>query len=363
MVLPIRPELLVVSAYGAPQIDVPVRLNTNENPYSPPAELIADLVSTIGEVANTLNRYPERDFLDLRTALAQYLAKESGVELSPGEIWAANGSNEVMQQLLQTVGGPGRKAVAFSPTYSMYEEYCRNTHTEFVSLERLPDFTIDEESAKSQLRRIDPVVVFLTSPNNPTGTAVADLDLIDRLLQWAPRALIVVDEAYGEFRRVGVPSALTKFRTDERVVVVRTMSKAFAMAGLRLGYAAMSPELIEAVKRARLPYHLSSLTQAGALVALRHSDALQRDLAKLRSERDALVEWFRVNGFDTCESDTNFVLFGTFKDRHSVWQSLVDRGVLVREVGPAGWLRVTIGTQAENAAFKGALLEVKGEGL
>ena len=361
MALPIRPELLAIPAYGAPQIDVPVRLNTNENPYSPPAELVDDLVASVRAAASGLNRYPDRDFRDLRSALAAYLSAEGGEPVGSDEIWAANGSNEVMQQILQTVGGPGRCVLAFAPTYSMYEEYARNTHTEYVSVPRDGDFGIDEVAAQAAITEHQPAAIFITSPNNPTGTALSDLSLIDRILSWAPDALVVVDEAYAEFRRPGVPSAMSRLHTTDRLVVVRTMSKAFAMAGLRLGYAAMHPDLIAGILRCRLPYHLSSLTQSAALAALRHSDALQRDLAALRQERDDLVAWLRAEGFAAADSDTNFVLFGKFADRHAVWQAMVDKGVLIREVGPAGWLRVTVGTPEEMTAFRAALKEVGGQ--
>lgn len=363
MTLPIRPELLAVGAYGAPQLDVAVRLNTNENPFSPPQALVEDVGAVVAEVVAGLNRYPDRDFMELRQALAEYLSAESGEPVSAAEIWAANGSNEVMQQLLQAVGGPGRKVLVFSPTYSMYEEYARNTHTEFVSVPRRPDFGYDAEDVLAAIERERPTVVFFTSPNNPTGTALADLSLIDTALDALPDGVVVVDEAYAEFRRPGVPSALVKFRGRDNLVVVRTMSKAFAMAGLRLGYAAMSPALIEGILKVRLPYHLSSTTQAVALAALRHARELQADLQVIRDERDSLVDWLRAAGYTAAESDTNFVLFGKFADRHAVWQALVDRGVLIRETGPDGWLRVTVGTPAEMGMFKAALVEVERSGI
>lgn len=363
MTLPIRPELLAVGAYGAPQLPVAVRLNTNENPFPPPPALVEDLLGSLGPVLAGLNRYPDRDFVELRAALAEYLSAESGEAVSASEIWAANGSNEVMAQLLQTVGGPGRKVLVFSPTYSMYEEYARNTFTEFVSVERRADFGYDSDSVLAAIEREQPTLVIFTSPNNPTGTALADLSLIDDALAALPDGIVVVDEAYAEFRRAGVPSAMVKFRGRENLVVVRTMSKAFAMAGLRLGYAAMSPALIDAVMRVRLPYHLSATTQAVALAALRHAQQLQADLQTIRDERDALVDWLRGEGFTAADSDTNFVLFGKFADRHAVWQALVDQGVLIRETGPAGWLRVTVGTPAEMAAFKAALRKVERSGI
>lgn len=360
MVLPIRPELLAVSAYGAPQIDVPVKLNTNENPFPLPTALVAEITREIGVAAGAFNRYPDRDFRELRARLAEYLSGEAGCDISPEQVWAANGSNEVMQQLFQTVGGPGRKALVFSPTYSMYEEYARNTFTEFVSVPRRADFAYDPAAVVAAITAENPTIIIFTSPNNPTGTAIEDLGLIEQALQAAPNSLVVVDEAYAEFRRPGVPSALQMLARLPNLVVVRTMSKAFAMAGLRLGYAAMNPELLSAVMRVRLPYHLSTSTQVIALAALRHAAELQAELDLLRAERDSLVLWFHEHGFQAADSDTNFVLFGQFPDRHATWQALVDLGVLIREVGPAGWLRVTIGTPDEMAIFKKTLLQVEG---
>lgn len=358
MSLPIRPDLVQVPAYGAPQLDVPVRLNTNENPFSPPTALVAEIGAAVTAAASGLNRYPDRDFRELRAALADYLGHESGVALSGAEIWAANGSNEVMLQLLQAFGGPGRKVLVFSPTYSMYEEYARTTHTSYVEVEREADFSYDAVAVARALTDHQPEIVVFTSPNNPTGTAIADLQLVESALQSAPNSLVIVDEAYAEFRRPGVESALTLLHRHPNLVVVRTMSKAFAMAGLRLGYCAAHPKVLDEVLKVRLPYHLSTVTQVTALCALRHADQLQKDLAALRSQRDELVEWLRAIGLQAADSDTNFVLFGRFADRHAVWQELVECGVLIREVGPDGWLRVTVGTPVETELFKSALAEI-----
>jgi histidinol-phosphate aminotransferase len=357
--LPIRPDLVGLKAYGAPQLDVPVCLNTNENPFSPPAALVKAIAKNVGAIAGNLNRYPDRDAVALRTSLAAYLSKESRVKIKPDQVWAANGSNEIMLQILQVFGGPGRTALTFSPTYSMYEEYARNTSTKFVSVDRKSDYSIDAELVVKAISIHRPTVVFFTSPNNPTGTSI-DLAVIDAALKAAPDVIMVVDEAYAEFRRAGVPSALTRLKSHPNLIVTRTMSKAFACAGVRLGYMAADPAIREAIMLVRLPYHLSTVTQTVALTALEYAADLQQELDVIRGERDSLVTWFRENGYEAAESDANFVLFGQLKDRHATWQALVDRGVLIREVGPAGWLRVTVGTPKEMQIFKKTLLEVKG---
>ena len=355
--LPIRDELRGLSAYGAPQIDVPVRLNTNENPFQPPRDFIEALGVTMVEVAKTLNRYPDRDAVALRTALADYLETESQTpDIEAANIWVGNGSNEVMQQVLQAFGGPGRRLLTFAPTYSMYEEYARNTFTEFVSVARRDDFTVDVQLAVESVMGVKPDVVFLASPNNPTGTAQS-LDVIPAILD-AFDGMLVIDEAYAEFRREGVPSAVSLVEAHPRLVVARTMSKAFGFAGARVGYLMAHPDVVDALRIVRLPYHLSSVTQAVALTALQHTAELKAQVQLLRSERDALVVWLNDAGFVTTPSDANFVMFGRFADRHAVWQALLDEGVLVREVGPDGYLRVSIGTTSEMERFKEALTKV-----
>ena len=353
--VPLRDELRGEEPYGAPQIDVPVRLNTNENPYGPSEAAADDVAASVRAAALDLNRYPDREALSLRTALATYLAREvDGLDAS--HVWAANGSNEVMQQILQAFGGPGRTALSFAPTYSMYPEYARNTHTRWVAGQRRDDFGIDADAAVALIEAERPDVVFLTSPNNPTGTAL-DPAHTRAVLDAAP-GIVVVDEAYAEFRRAGTPSALELLADHPRLIVTRTMSKAFALAGGRLGYLAADPAIVDALRIVRLPYHLSSVTQATAEAALRHTDELLAQVDALRTERDRTALRLREAGFTVAESDANFVLFGTFDDRHAVWQALVDRGVLIRETGPLGWLRVSIGTPAEMDAFHTALQEV-----
>lgn len=363
--LPIRPELAHEEPYGAPQLDVPILLNVNENPYAPSEAVVADVAAAVAAAARGLNRYPDREFRELRNALATYLERESGVTgLDADHLWAANGSNEVMLHLLQAFGGPGRTALSFAPTYSMYPEYARDTNTAWVAGRREQDFTLDAETAAALMREVRPAVVLLPSPNNPTGTALP-LETVQHLLDVArttgpdgAATVVVIDEAYAEFRRAGVPSALTLLAANPHLAVSRTMSKAFGLAGARVGYLAASPALVDALRVVRLPYHLSAVTQAVALAALAHTDELMAQVASLRQERDALATWLLEHGLDAVPSDANFILFGKFTDRHAVWQGLLDRGVLIRETGPDGWLRVTVGTPQETAAFTQALVEV-----
>ena len=375
--LPLRPDLEGEAPYGAPEIDVPVRLNVNENPYPPSTAVIESIATAVARAAQGLNRYPERDFPRLREALADYLEAESGVHLTPEQIWAANGSNEVMLHVLQAFGGPGRTCLTFTPTYSMYPEYARDTLTDYVTRPRREDFTLDVETAVAAISELRPAVVILASPNNPTGTALP-LEDIDRILEAArghgpmlgaeigspARAgdcVVVIDEAYAEFRRPGVPSALELVGPDNpHLAVTRTMSKAFGAAGLRLGYLAADRALVDALRVVRLPYHLSAVTQAAALAALSHRDELMAQVASLRDERDAFVDWLRSQGLSAHESDANFVLFGPFPDREAVWQALLDAGVLIRVVGPEGFLRASIGTPEEMERLRSALAAVIG---
>ena len=370
--LPLRPDLEGEVPYGAPEIDVPVRLNVNENPYPPSAAVVESIATAVARAAQGLNRYPERDFPRLREALADYLEAESGVHLALEQIWAANGSNEVMLHVLQAFGGPGRTCLTFTPTYSMYPEYARDTLTDYTTRPRRKDFTLDVEAVAAAIKELRPAVVILASPNNPTGTALPLKD-ISRILEAArghgpmlgaevgspARAsdcIVVIDEAYAEFRRSGVPSALELLGKDNpHLAVTRTMSKAFGAAGLRLGYLAADRALVDALRIVRLPYHLSAITQAAALAALSHRDELMAQVASLRDERDALVAWLRAQGLTAHESDANFVLFGPFPDRDAVWRSLLEAGVLIRVVGPEGFLRASIGTPGEMERLRSAL--------
>ncbi|MFF1463699.1 histidinol-phosphate transaminase [Streptomyces sp. NPDC058330] len=359
--LPIRDELRGQSPYGAPQLDVPVRLNTNENPYPLPDALVDRIAERVREAARGLNRYPDRDAVQLRTELARYLSRTAGHEVGPENVWAANGSNEVLQQLLQTFGGPGRTAIGFEPSYSMHALIARGTGTGWISGPRNEDFTLDVGAARKALAEHRPDVVFITSPNNPTGTAV-DADTVVELYDAAQAAgpsMVVVDEAYGEFSHR--PSLLPLLEGRRHLVLSRTMSKAFGAAGLRLGYFAADPAVVDAVQLVRLPYHLSSITQATALAALEHTDTLLGYVDRLKSERDRLVDGLRELGFDVTDSDANFVQFGRFADSHTAWRHILDRGVLVRDNGVPGWLRVSAGTPQENDAFLDAVRELKKE--
>ena len=375
--LPLRPDLEGEAPYGAPEIDVPVRLNVNENPYPPSAAVIESIATAVAQAAQGLNRYPERDFPRLRAALADYLEAESGVHLTPEQIWAANGSNEVMLHVLQAFGGPGRTCLTFTPTYSMYPEYARDTLTDYATRPRRKDFTLDTDAAVAAIKELRPAVVILASPNNPTGTALP-LEDITRILEAArghgptlgaeigspARAsdcVVVIDEAYAEFRRPGVPSALELVGpANPHLAVTRTMSKAFGAAGLRLGYLAADSALVDALRVVRLPYHLSAVTQAAALAALSHREELMAQVASLRNERDAFVDWLRAQGLTAHDSDANFVLFGPFPDRDTVWRRLLDAGVLIRVVGPEGFLRASIGTPAEMERLRRALVAAIG---
>ena len=344
--LPVRADLRGLSPYGAPQIDVPIRLNTNENPYPPPSELVADVAASVAAAAADLNRYPDREASELRAALAAYL----GGGLSTDQVWAANGSNEILQQLLLAFGGSGRRALGFVPSYSMHRLIALATGTEWTGV----DF--DAERAVSIVEEHRPDVVFLCSPNNPTGSALPP-GVIEAVVDAAP-GIVVVDEAYAEFS--SSPSSLPLLAGHPRLVVTRTMSKAFAFAGGRLGYLAADPALVDALRLVRLPYHLSALTQAAALAALRHADATLAQVAALRHDRDRVRDALRGRGFEVVDSEANFLLFGRFDDSRAVWQGLLDHGVLIRDVGLPGWLRVSVGTTDECDAFLDALGEVTG---
>ncbi|MCB1290008.1 histidinol-phosphate transaminase [Mycolicibacterium sp.] len=350
--LPLRESLRGKSAYGAPQLDVPVRLNTNENPHPPSRALIDDAAEAVRAIAVALHRYPDRDAHALRRDLAGYLSRTTGVPVGVENVWAANGSNEILQQLLQAFGGPGRSALGFVPSYSMHPIIADGTQTRWVEALRAPDFSLDVDSAVAAIRRDRPDVVFVTSPNNPTGQTVALADL-RRLLDAMPHGVLILDEAYAEFS--AHPSAITLIEEyPARLVVSRTMSKAFAFAGGRLGYLVAAPAVIEAVLLVRLPYHLSVLTQAAACAALRHADETLASVAALVAERDRVSAALGNMGFRVIPSDANFVLFGEFADAPGAWRHYLDDGVLIRDVGIPGFLRVTIGLSEENDAFLAA---------
>jgi histidinol-phosphate aminotransferase len=350
--LPLRDELKGLKPYGAPQLDVAVRLNTNENSYSLPEPVAAAIEKALTGVIKDLNRYPDRDAKALRADLAAYLGHGLGEE----NVWAANGSNEVQQQLLQAFAGPGRTALGFTPSYSMHPLLCAGTGTGWIAAKRGPDFDLGPGEAVAQVRQHRPDVVFLCSPNNPTGTALQP-DVIEAVAAEA-EGMVIVDEAYAEFARAGTPSALELLGRYPRLVVTRTMSKAFAFAGGRVGYLAAGPAVVDAMLLVRLPYHLSALTQAAARAAVGQAPALLSTVDAIKQQRDRIVAELRGDGLTVADSDANFVLFGRFDDQSAMWRALLDRGVLVRDVGLAGWLRVTAGTPEETDAFLRAIREV-----
>ncbi|MFF9601537.1 histidinol-phosphate transaminase [Streptomyces sp. NPDC014684] len=359
--LPIRDELRGKSPYGAPQLDVPVRLNTNENPYPLPEPLVERIAERVREAARNLNRYPDRDAVQLRTELAKYLTDTGNHPLGVENVWAANGSNEVIQQLLQTFGGPGRTAMGFEPSYSMHALIARGTGTGWISGPRTEDFSIDLAAARRAIAEHRPDVVFVTTPNNPTGNAVPPETVLAlyEAAQAAKPSMVIVDEAYVEFSHG--QSLLPLLAGRPHLVISRTMSKAFGAAGLRLGYLAADPAVVDAVQLVRLPYHLSAITQATALAALEHTDTLLGYVEQLKSERDRLVAELRAIGYEVVESDANFVQFGRFDSAHDAWRKILDRGVLVRDNGVPGWLRVSAGTPQENDAFLDAVRELQKE--
>ncbi|CAJ63643.1 MULTISPECIES: histidinol-phosphate transaminase [Frankia] len=355
--LPLRDSLRGLSPYGAPQLDVPVLLNTNENPHPPSIGLVDALGKAATLVATEANRYPDRDAEALRADLAYYLTPDAGFGVHTAQVWAANGSNEILQQLCQAFGGPGRVAVGFEPSYSMHRLIALATATEWVREERAADFTLSAETVTAAVERHRPALLFLCSPNNPTGTALP-LDVVVAACEAMARVgsgMVVVDEAYAEFRRAGVPSALTLLPRHPRLIVTRTMSKAFALAGARVGYLAAHPAVVDALQLVRLPYHLSSFTQAVARTALAHADELLATVEAVKAQRDRIVVELGALGLRLAPSDANFVFFGLFADQRAVWRGLLDAGVLVRDVGLPGWLRVTAGLPAEVDAFLAAL--------
>lgn len=346
--LPLREDLRGKSPYGAPQLAVPVRLNTNENPHPPTRALVDDVVRSVGEAAAELHRYPDRDAVALRRDLAAYLTAQTGTPITVENLWAANGSNEILQQLLQAFGGPGRTAIGFVPSYSMHPIIADGTRTEWLEAARADDFGLDIEAAVAAVTEREPDVVFIASPNNPSGQSVSLPDL--RRLLDVVAGILIVDEAYGEFS--SQPSAVALIEEyPTKLVVTRTMSKAFAFAGGRLGYLIATPAMIDAMLLVRLPYHLSSVTQAAARAALRHADDTLGSVATLIAERERVSKALSGMGFRVIPSDANFVLFGQFADAPATWQRYLEAGVLIRDVGIPGYLRATTGLAEENDAF------------
>lgn len=351
--LPIRDSLRGRTPYGAPQLHVPIALNVNENTHEISEDILVDIIQRIAVSLKDINRYPDREFTALRELLATYVEHE----LTAQNIWAANGSNEVLQQLFMAFGGPGRKALSFSPTYSMYSLIAQSTDTKYVEAPRLERYEIDVDLVTRAIAEHKPDIVLICSPNNPTGTPV-EVEVIEAAYA-ATDGIVVVDEAYSEFS-LNENSALSLLEGRPRLVVSKTMSKAFAFAGARLGYLAADAAVCDAMRLVRLPYHLSALTQAAAEAALTHSKRMLATVADIRDQRDRFYVAMQDLGLDPYRSDANFVLVGGIANPTKTWQDLLDRGILVRDIGIPNTLRITAGTEAETTAVISALTELLG---
>ena len=349
--LPLRANLVGKAPYGAPQDPVPVSLNVNENTHPIPEEVIADITRDLEAAVRGANRYPDREFLDLRESLAQYL----GHGLSAANVWAANGSNEVLQQVLQAFGGPGRSILSFTPTYSMYPLLADGTDTAWIPVPRPSDYALTPEFVSREIQRHQPDIVVLCGPNNPTGTRLTRETILAAYEAFS--GMLVVDEAYQEFD-TATESAVSLLPGRHRLLVSRTMSKAFAFAGVRLGYLAADSAVIDALRLVRLPYHLSALTQAAAIAALRHAPTMLRTVLTIQEQRDRMASAFTRLGYQVHPSGANFLLVGGFKDPERVFSELFSRGILVRNLGIDGHLRITAGTEAETSAVIDAITEL-----
>ena len=355
--LPIREELADLKPYGAPQLSGVTALNTNENPFPVPSAVVVQMLEALPNVLENLNRYPDRDANALREELASYINKSTQCNFTTANIWAANGSNEILQTLMLACGGRG--ALGFTPSYSVHPLIAKATGTKWYAEERGQEFAINVVEAVAQITRDKPGLTFITTPNNPTGTATSFADL-EKFAAAARdiNGLLIVDEAYAEFSTER--SATGLIANYPNVVVVRTMSKAFAFAGARVGYAIADARIIDAMLVTRLPYHLSSSTQALALVALANADALLAEVAALIAERVRVASELTKLGFEVSPSSANFLLFSGFNcGSQSAWETLVSAGVLVRDVGLAGFLRVTIGLPAQNDQFLTAIASLR----
>lgn len=354
--LPIRDDLKGRQPYGAPQLSVPVALNVNENTHRIPEEVAVDIIGRLAAAVLDINRYPDREFLALRNALATYLDSDLKAE----NIWAANGSNEVLQHIFQAFGGPGRSSLGFGPTYSMYGLIAQGTGTSYVDAPRLDRYELTPDHIRAEILQHKPNIVMLCSPNNPTGTPLS-LSCVEAAYEGVTEAsggIVVVDEAYAEFGGNTEVSAVSLLAGKERLLISRTMSKAFAFAGARVGYLAADPAVVDALRLVRLPYHLSAFTQAAAEAALDHSATMLATVDDIRFQRDRIVLELKELGLDPYRSDANFVLFGGLNDPNAVFEALLAKGVLVRNVGIPGTLRVSAGTEAETTAFLEALRQV-----
>ena len=350
--LPIRDDLRGLTPYGAPQKQVRVALNVNENTHPIPEAVATDIVAALAAAVLGVNRYPDREFTQLRESLAGYL----GHGLRRDNIWAANGSNEVLQQILLAFGGPGRSVLGFPPTYSMHSIIARGTGTRWLDGRRDAGYAISPATAVHWVEKTQPDVVFFCSPNNPTGTPL-QLETIAAAYE-ATKGIVVVDEAYIEFAPAGEPTALTLLDGRERLIVSRTMSKAFAFAGARVGYLAADAAVSDAMRLVRLPYHLSAFTQAAATAALANAPAMLAMVDDIKFQRDRLIKQLPVLGYSPLPSWSNFVLFGGIDDPHAVFEKLLDQDILIRDVGIQNHLRVTAGSETETTSFLSALARI-----
>jgi histidinol-phosphate aminotransferase len=354
--LPLRENLHPLSPYGAPQVPARASLNTNENPYPPSPQLQLAITTAVAKVAAELNRYPDRDATELRTKLAAYINEQSGTNFSSDNLWAANGSNEIIQSIfLAFATGP---VLGFTPSYSMHPLIAKVTGAKWIDGKRNADFSLNVADAIHEVTKSKPALTFITSPNNPTGgvVTIAEIQLLANACKDVG-GLLVVDEAYAEFSQE--KSAVTLIANNPHVIVIRTMSKAFAFAGARVGYLVSHPAVKDAMMIVRLPYHLSALTQAAAQVAIDHRTELLSEVATLITAREELVHSLNEMGLTTIPSSANFLLFTGFRqDAPQLWAALLEKGVLIRDVGLSGYLRVTIGNEAENQLFIASLKEL-----
>ncbi len=345
--LPLRDDLKGLKPYGAPQLDVPVQLNVNENTFGIPEAVALDIIQELAAEVLTLNRYPDREFLELRSAFAKYL----GHNLTAEQIWAANGSNEIITQIFQAFGGPGKSALSFGPTYSMYPNIARITLTAYQELPRLDEFKLSADYVASKLSELKPSIALLCNPNNPTGTPI-DNSVIEAAYH-SFDGILVVDEAYAEFSSQA--SSLKLLEGRPRLLVSRTMSKAFAFAGARVGYLAADAAVVDALRIVRLPYHLSALTQAASRAALRHASEMLANVEQIKIQRDRMIGALQRLGLRAYHSDANFVLVEGFENPNQVFEALLAKGVIVRNVGIPNTLRITAGTEAETTKLLGEL--------
>lgn len=354
----VRDNLKELSGYHSPQLDVDVRLNTNESPQPPPAAFTNSFTQSLQDL--DWNRYPDRKAVGLRKKIADMHSRQ-GYEVNTDHVFVANGSNEILQTLLVAWAGPGRKVATFAPTYAMHSQIARVLGSELIEIERDKNFEIDLQKGLAQLKEHRPIITFLCSPNNPTGL-IESREVIEKVADTVSEfGLLVVDEAYAEFSNF---SALELIRDDSPIIVTRTFSKTWAMAAARLGYLIAPEWVVEKCYIAALPYHVNALSQMAGELALDYQKEMQDRIALITSERSKVIDELESFGLDVWASQSNFVLFRPNSDEghpsgEDIWRGLVDRSVLIRNCaswpGLEGCLRVTIGTAEENWRFLQAL--------